>query len=64
MRNITKFLGLIYDELGTPRMPVIRSNMEEVVLQGPNNSQDIRIVNSYLSPVKERLRKEECLLYT
>jgi hypothetical protein len=52
MRNVTKFLGLIYDELQTPRMPVVRSNMEEVVLQGPDSTQDIRIVNSYPSQVK------------
>jgi hypothetical protein len=51
MRNVTKFLGLIYDELQTPRMPVVRSNMEEVVLQGPDSTQDIRIVNSYPSQV-------------
>lgn len=30
---------------------VIRSNMEEVVLQGPEGDQDIRIVNSYPSKV-------------
>ena len=52
MRNVTKFVGLIYDALpGTPPMPVIRSNMEEVVLQGPDGSQDVRIVNSYPSKV-------------
>jgi len=57
MRNVTKFLGLIYDELGTPRMQVIRSNMEEVVLQGPDSTQDIRIVNSYPSQVTTTLKK-------
>ena len=51
MRNVTKFLGLIYEALGTPKMPVIRSNMEEVVLQGPDGGQDVRIVNSYPSKV-------------
>lgn len=51
MRNVTKFLGLIYEALGTPKMPVIRSNMEEVVLQGPEGGQDVRIVNSYPSKV-------------
>ncbi len=52
MRNVTKFVGLIYDALpGTPPMPVIRSNMEEVVLQGPDGCQDVRIVNSYPSKV-------------
>ena len=47
-----KFLGLIYEALpSTPVMPVIRSNMEEVVLQGPDGCQDVRIVNSYPSKV-------------
>lgn len=53
MRNVTKFVALIYAALpGTPPMPVIRSNMEEVVLQGPDGCQDIRIVNSYPSKVR------------
>jgi hypothetical protein len=52
MRNVTKFVDLIYAAIpGTPPMPVIRSNMEEVVLQGPDGSQDVRIVNSYPSKV-------------
>ncbi len=52
MRNVTKFVDLIYAALpGTPPLPVIRSNMEEVVLQGPDGGQDVRIVNSYPSKV-------------
>ena len=52
MRNVTKFVDLIYAALpGTPPLPVIRSNMEEVVLQGPDGRQDVRIVNSYPSKV-------------
>jgi hypothetical protein len=52
MRNVTKFAGLIYAALpGTPPMPVIRSNMEEVALQGPDGCQDVSIVNSYPSKV-------------
>ena len=52
MRNVTKFLGLIYEAIpSTAIMPVIRSNMEEVVLQGPDGCQDVRIVNSYPSKV-------------
>ena len=52
MRNVTKFLGLIYDALpNEPKMPTIRCNMEEVFLQGPDGVQDIRIVNSYPSQV-------------
>ena len=52
MRNVTRFLDLIYKAL--PRsavMPVVRSNMEEVVLQGPDGCHDVRIVNSYPSKV-------------
>jgi hypothetical protein len=53
MRNVTKFLSLIYAELpNSPVMPTLRCNMEEVLLQGPDGVQDIRIVNSYPSQVK------------
>ena len=50
MRNVTKFLNLIYEALpNEPKMPIIRCNMEEVLLQGPDGVQDVRIVNSYPS---------------
>ena len=53
MRNVTKFLGLIYEALpNEPVMPTIRCNMEEVFLQGPDGVQDVRIVNSYPSQVR------------
>ena len=53
MRNVTKFVDLIYAaQPAMPKMPVIRSNMEEVVLQGPEGCQDVRIVNSYPSKVR------------
>ena len=62
MRNVTKFVGLIYEALpGTPHMPVIRSNMEEVVLQGPDGCQDVRIVNSYPSKVMFYCVKHSCM---
>ena len=52
LRNIQKFVYLICDqELGTCGLAVIRQNMEEVVLQGPESVQDVRIVNSYPSKV-------------
>ena len=51
MRNVTKFLDLIYKGVGTAPMSVIRSNMEEVVLQGPDGCHDVRTVNSYPSKV-------------
>jgi len=52
MRNVAKFLDIIYKSLpNSPTMPVIRSNMEEIVLQGADGVHDIRIVNSYPSKV-------------
>lgn len=51
MRNVTKFLALIYKDTKCQEMPIIRSNMEEVVLQGPDGLHDVRTVNSYPSKV-------------
>lgn len=51
LRNIDKFLHLIYVELGIPPYRVIRCNMEEIVLKGPHSDVDVRIVNSYPSKV-------------
>ena len=51
LRNIQKFLDLIYIELGTRRMKEIRINMEEIVVQGDECEQDVRMVNSYPSKV-------------
>jgi hypothetical protein len=52
LRNIQRFLDLIYMEIGGPRMKEIRINMEEIVIQGDECEQDIRMVNSYPSKVK------------
>jgi hypothetical protein len=54
MRNVTKFLAVIYKDTKCQEMPVIRSNMEEVVLQGPDGLHDVRTVNSYPSKVTQR----------
>ena len=51
MRNVAKFLALIYKDTKCQEMPTIRSNMEEVVLQGPDGLHDVRTVNSYPSKV-------------
>ena len=51
LRNVQKFLHLIYEASNTVPMREIRSNMEEVVLQGPCCNTDVRIVNSYPSKV-------------
>ena len=51
LRNVIKFLDLIYQGLNVPRYPVLRENMEELVIRGPESSQDVRVVNSYPSKV-------------
>ena len=51
LRNIQKFLELIYLEVGCAHMKEIRVNMEEIVLQGVECEQDVRVVNSYPSKV-------------
>ena len=51
LRNIHKFLDLIYTELGTEPYRVERLNMEEIALWGPEGESDLRIVNSYPSKV-------------
>jgi hypothetical protein len=67
--NVQKFLELIYMETGTPRMKVIRQNMEEIVLLGNDGVQDYRIFNSYPSKVTNSLSiyiyiltRHDCLL--
>ena len=52
LRNIQKFIYLICDQdISTYSLSIIRQNMEEVVMQGPESSEDVRIVNSYPSKV-------------
>jgi hypothetical protein len=51
LRNVQKFLRLIFEATGQAPFKEIRSNMEEVVLQGPEGASDVRIVNSYPSKV-------------
>ena len=52
LRNVQKFLNLIYEGLKVPPFKEIRCNMEELVLQGPDGTTDVRIVNSYPSKVR------------
>lgn len=51
LRNVVKFLNLIYDGLKVPKYKIIRENMEELCVNGPEGSQDIRTVCSYPSRV-------------
>ena len=60
LRNVCKFLNLIYEAGQKTPMHVIRSNMEELVVLGPEGSQDIRVVNSYPSKVTPSEQSESC----
>ena len=51
LRNVVMFLGIIYDVLKCDRLKVIRSNQEEVHLQGDEGYKDVRIIQSYPSKV-------------
>ena len=51
LRNVKKFLELLFLELGIQPYRIIRSNCEELVIQGPESEQDLRQVNSYPSKV-------------
>lgn len=52
LRNVHKFIQLIADnDYNTLNFKVVRENMEEINLQGPLGSTDVRIINSYPSKV-------------
>lgn len=51
LRNVLSFLDIIHAGLGVPKYKVIRCNMEELVVKGPESSQDRRVINSYPSKV-------------
>lgn len=51
LRNIWKFIELIFEGVDEPPFKIVRMNMEEIVLRGPEGMQDVRIVNSYPSKV-------------
>jgi hypothetical protein len=52
LRNVTMFLGIIYDVLKCEHLKIIRANQEEVHLQGDEGYRDIRIIQSYPSKVQ------------
>lgn len=56
LRNVNKFLDMIYAELRAPKMKEIRMNFEEIVLKGEESDQDVRVVNSYPSKVVASLK--------
>ena len=53
LRNVQKFFAeMVEHKMSSYGFKVIRQNMEEVVLQGPEGVNDVRIVNSYPSKVR------------
>lgn len=65
LRNIAKFLDIIYRVLNVEPYKIERANMEEIVLFGPENATDMRIVNSYpskvcLLPLQTYMRCRSC----
>jgi len=53
LRNIVKFLDLIYLELGVTPYKILRMNSEEVHVQGNEGHGDLRVINSYPSKIGE-----------
>lgn len=53
LRNVIKFLDIIYTHTGGEKMRVIRANCEEIHIQGPEGPHDVRITNSYPSKVSQ-----------
>ena len=51
LRNIVRFLDIIYLELNVPKHKVLRMNSEEVHVQGNEGQGDIRVINSYPSKI-------------
>jgi len=51
LRNVLRFLNIIFDALKMPKYKTVRENSEEIIMNGPDGVQDIRVVNSYPSRV-------------
>lgn len=51
LRNIVKFLDIIYLELGVSPHKVLRLNSEEVHVAGSEGHGDVRVINSYPSKI-------------
>lgn len=52
LRNVQKFFNeMVEHDMAAWNFKVIRQNMEEIVVQGPDGVNDVRVVNSYPSKV-------------
>ena len=64
LRNVTMFLGIIYDVLKVDPLKIIRANQEEVHLQGDEGYRDVRIIQSYPSKVRSsNICRLVCVLF-
>jgi hypothetical protein len=61
LRNIVKFLDLVYIELGVPPFKIARMNSEEVHVLGNEGHGDLRVINSYPSKIGNFFN---CLLFS
>ena len=52
LRNVLRYLNILFDALKIPKYKTVRENQEEIILNGPDGIQDIRVVNSYPSKVR------------
>ena len=52
LRNVCKFLDLIYAEMKVNPFRVIRANQEELQIIGPEGPADLRVISSYPSKVQ------------
>jgi hypothetical protein len=53
LRNVVKFLDLIYEDLKCKKMTILRANCEEIHILGPEGIADVRVANSYPSKVTQ-----------
>jgi len=51
LRNVCKFLDLIYTEMKVAPFRVLRKNQEELQIAGPEGQSDMRVISSYPSKV-------------
>jgi hypothetical protein len=55
LRNVCKFLDMIYTEMKVAPFKIHRKNQEELNIQGPEGPGDLRTISSYPSKVRNTL---------
>lgn len=63
LRNVARFLELIYLELQVQPYTVLRQNQEEVHVQGNEGHGDLRVINSYPSKIGNRRPHDKNNIY-